>query len=49
MGRLIKEMWQVFCEPFRIINDFMFGDAHHIVSKEGWRRLNNDDEKSLKQ
>jgi hypothetical protein len=36
----------VMLEPFRILNDFIFdNDAHNIVSKKGWKILNNEQNK----
>jgi len=39
---MVELFWIIFKEPFRMVNDFMFGDNHHIVSESGWKILNNN-------
>lgn len=39
-----RMIWRVFCEPYRQLNNFMFGDAHHIVSRKGREILKKYDD-----
>ena len=37
-------IWRRLTRPFSIVNDFMFtNDCHHIVSKRGWEKLDNNE------